>query len=304
MDRGIPTEEQLKEMREATSPVAYLVGTPRRRLGKLEKQFLERPWGQVQESVEVKLLPREGELYILARSEGRRQKEHAIRQRRLKRLWARLRELQGQELTRDELLLKLGAAKADAGRVYGLVEVQVPKPEQPVNAETFAFWLRKDKLRQAFRREGHYLLRSNLREEDLARLWQHYVQLTEIEAVFRALKSDLAIRPIHHQKDSRIEAHIFVSFLAYCLYVTLRQRLRTLAPGLTPRAVLEKMSAIQMVDVRVPTTDGRLLILPRYTQPETDHPMLLHELHLQLPAQPPPRILQQELESVVEGENL
>src|SRR5205823_3532403 len=170
--------------------------------------------------------------------------------------------------------------------------MQVPKPEQPVNAETFAFRLRRDKLRQAFRREGHYLLRSNLPEEDPARLWQHYVQLTEIEAVFRTLKSDLAIRPIHHQKDSRIEAHIFVSFLAYCLYVTLRQRLRTLAPGLTPRAVLEKMSAIQMVDVRVPTTDGRLLILPRYTQPEKDHQMLLHELHLQLPAQPPPRILQ------------
>jgi len=199
---------------------------------------------------------------------------------------------------------RLGAAKAEAGRVYGLVEVQVPKPEQPVNAETFAFWLRKDKLRQAFRREGHYLLRSNLREEDLARLWQHYVQLTEIEAVFRALKSDLAIRPIHHQKDSRIEAHIFVSFLAFCLYVTLRQRLRALAPGLTSRAVLEKMSAIQMVDVRVPTTDGRLLILPRYTQPEKDHQILLHELHLQLPAQPPPRILQQEIESVVEGANL
>src|SRR5207302_765769 len=200
-------------------PLAYevLAGNPRGRLGKLEKQFLERPWGQVKESVEVKLLPREGELYILARSEGRRQKERAIRQRRLKRLWARLRELQGQELTRDELLLKLGAAKADAGRVYGLVEVQVPKPEQPVNAETFVFRLRRDKLRQAFRREGHYLLRSNLPEEDPARLWQHYVQLTEIEAVFRALKSDLAIRPIHHQKDSRIEAHIFVSFLAYSM---------------------------------------------------------------------------------------
>ena len=202
------------------------------------------------------------------------------------------------------MLLRLGAAKAEAGRVYGLVEVQVPKPEQPVNAETFAFRLRRDKLRQAFRREGHYLLRSNLPEEDPARLWQHYVQLTEIEAVFRALKSDLAIRLIHHRKDSRIEAHIFVSFLAYCLYVTLRQRLRTLAPGLTPRAVLEKMSAIQMVDVRVPTTDGRLLILPRYTQPEKDHQILLHELHLQLPAQPPPRILQQEIESVVEGATL
>jgi hypothetical protein len=304
MDRGIPTEEQLQEMRGATSPVAYVVGTPRGRLSKLEKQFLEPPWAKVKESVEVKLLPREGELYILARSEGRRQKERAIRRRRLKHLWARLRELQGQELTRDDLLLKLGAAKAEAGRVYRLVEVQVPKAEQPVNAETFTFALRRDKLRQAFRSEGHYLLRSNLSGEDPALLWRHYVQLTEIEAVFRALKSDLSIRPIHHQKDSRIEAHIFVSFLAYCLYITLGQRLRALAPGLTPRAVLEKMSALKMVDVRVPTTDGRVLILPRYTEPEKEHRMLLHELHLELPAQPPPRIVQQDMESAVELENL
>ena len=288
MDRGIPTEEQLREMREADPPVAYLVGTPRGRLSKLEKPFLELPWAKVKESVEVKLLAQEGELYILARSQGRWQKERAMRRRRLKSLWKRLQELQGQQLERDQLLLKLGAAKAEAGRAYGLVEVQVPKPEQPVNAETFTFRWRKDKLRQAMRREGRYLLRSNLPAEDPARLWQHYVQLTEIEAVFRALKSDLAIRPIYHQKDSRIEAHIFVSFLAYCLYITLGQRLRTLAPGLTPRAVLEKMSAIQMVDVWVPTTDGRLLILPRYTQPEKDHQMLLHQLRLQLPSQPSP----------------
>jgi transposase len=298
MDRGIPTEEQLREMRDADPPVAYLVGTPRGRLSKLEKPFLELPWAKVKESVEVKLLAQEGELYILARSEGRWQKERAMRRRRLKSLWKRLQELQGQQLERDQLLLKLGAAKAEAGRAYGLVQVQVPKPEQPVNAETFTFRWRKDKLRQAMRREGRYLLRSNLPAEDPARLWQHYVQLTEIEAVFRALKSDLAIRPIYHQKDSRIEAHIFVSFLAYCLYITLGQRLRTLAPGLTPRAVLEKMSAIQMVDVWVPTTDGRLLILPRYTQPEKDHQMLLHQLHLQLPSQPSPRIVSQEAETV------
>lgn len=298
MDRGIPTEEQLREMREDDPPVAYLVGTPRGRLSKFEKPFLELPWAKVKESVEVKLLARDGELYILARSEGRRQKERAMRRRRLKSLWKRLQELQAQELERDQLLLKLGAAKAEAGRAYGLVEVQVPKPEQPVNAETFTFRWRKDKLRQAMRREGRYLLRSNLPAEDPALLWQHYVQLTEIEAVFRALKSDLAIRPIYHQKDSRIEAHIFVSFLAYCLYITLGQRLRTLAPGLTPRAVLEKMSAIQMVDVWVPTTDGRLLILPRYTQPEKDHQMLLHQLHLQLPSQPSPRIISQGAETV------
>ena len=298
MDRGIPTEEQLREMREADPPVAYLVGTPRGRLSKLEKPFLELPWAKVKESVEVKLLAQEGELYILARSQGRWQKERAMRRRRLKSLWKRLQELQGQQLERDQLLLKLGAAKAEAGRAYGLVEVQVPKPEQPVNAETFTFRWRKDKLRQAMRREGRYLLRSNLPAEDPARLWQHYVQLTEVEAVFRALKSDLAIRPIYHQKDSRIEAHIFVSFLAYCLYITLGQRLRTLAPGLTPRAVLEKMAAIQMVDVWVPTTDGRLLILPRYTQPEKDHQMLLHQLHLQLPSQPSPRIVSQREETV------
>lgn len=298
MDRGIPTEEQLREMREVDPPVAYLVGTPRGRLSKLEKPFLELPWAKVKESVEVKLLAQEGELYILARSQGRWQKERAMRRRRLKSLWKRLQELQGQQLERDQLLLKLGAAKAEAGRAYGLVEVQVPKPEQPVNAETFTFRWRKDKLRQALRREGRYLLRSNLPAEDPARLWQHYVQLTEIEAVFRALKSDLAIRPLYHQKDSRIEAHIFVSFLAYCLYITLGQRLRTLAPGLTPRAVLEKMAAIQMVDVWVPTTDGRLLILPRYTQPEKDHQMLLHQLHLQLPSQPSPRIVSQRAETV------
>ena len=298
MDRGIPSEEQLREMREADPPVAYLVGTPRGRLSKLEKPFLELPWAKVKESVEVKLLAQEGELYILARSQGRWQKERAMRRRRLKSLWKRLQELQGQQLERDQLLLKLGAAKAEAGRACGLVEVQVPKPEQPVNAETFTFRWRKDKLRQALRREGRYLLRSNLPAEDPARLWQHYVQLTEIEAVFRALKSDLAIRPIYHQKDSRIEAHIFVSFLADCLYITLGQRLRTLAPGLTPRAVLEKMAAIQMVDVWVPTTDGRLLILPRYTQPEKDHQMLLHQLHLQLPSQPSPRIVSQRAETV------
>jgi hypothetical protein len=304
MDRGIPTEEQLKQMRESTPPVAYLVGTSRGHLSKLEKQFLALPWEKVKESVEVKLLAQEGELYILARSEGRREKERAMRRRRLNDLWRRLGELQGQELERDELLLKLGAAKAAAGRVYHLVEVEVPKPGQPVNAETFTFRLRKDKLRQAFRREGHYLLRSNQAGEDPAQLWRHYVQLTEIEAVFRALKSDLVIRPVYHQKDSRIEAHIFVSFLAYCLYITLGQRLRVLAPGLTPRAVLEKMAGIQMVDVRVPTTDGRMLILPRYTEPEKDHQMFLHELHLELPTQPPPRIVPQGIESAVGGAKL
>ena len=266
------------------------------RLTKLEKDFLKLPWVKVKDLLEVKLLPQKGggEVYVLTRSVGRRQKERGMRRRRLKRLWARLHELQRQKLTRDELLLKLGAAKADAGIVYRLVDVHVPKTTETVSTGTFTFSLRKEKLRAAIRNEGHYLLRSNLSDEDPAILWQRYIQLTEIEAVFRNLKSDLAIRPVYHQKDSRIEAHIFVSFLAYCLYVTLQQRLRVLAPGLTSRAVIEKMSAIQMVDVCLPTTDGRLLILPRYTQPEKDHQLLLQRLHLVLPPQPPPRICSQD----------
>jgi hypothetical protein len=290
MDRGIPTEETLAEMRAADPPVQYLVGTPKGRLTQLEKPFLERPWERVQDSVEVKLLEREGELYVLARSTGRVDKERAMRRRRLKKLWNRLHELQSQKLSRDQLLIKLGAAKKEAGRTYSLVEIHLPAKDQPVTKDTFTVRLRKDKLRIARRREGHYLLRSNLSPQNPALLWRYYLQLTEIEQAFKELKGDLSIRPIYHQTDQRIEAHIFVAFVAYCLQITLKQRLRALAPGLTPRALLEKFAAIQMVDVHVPTTDGRHLVLPRYTQPEPDQRLLLQQLKLRLPEQPPPRI--------------
>jgi hypothetical protein len=205
-------------------------------------------------------------------------------------LWYRLHELQQQTLTRDQLLIKLGAAKKEAGRAYYLVDIQLPEKDQEVSAQTFTFSLKRKKLRVVRRREGRYLLRSNLVAEDPAQLWQHYIQLTEIEQVFKELKSDLSIRPIYHQKDSRIEAHIFVAFQAYCLQVTLKQRLRALAPGLTPKAVLEKFAALQLVDVHLPTTDGRYLILPRYTQPDKDQLILLSQLQLELPDQPPPKI--------------
>ena len=290
MDRGIPTEAVLARMRRADTPVRYLVGTPKGRLSKLEKAFLSQPWEQVREAVQVKLLEQDEELYVLARSQGRRHKERAMRRRRLKRLWRRLHELQRQALTRDQLLLKLGAAKKEAGRAYALVAIQLPDPDQEVSAQTFTFALRKDKLREVRRREGSYLLRSNLTGEDPAALWRYYIQLTEIEQAFKELKSDLAIRPIYHQTDERIEAHIFVAFIAYCLQVTLKYRLKALAPGLTPRAALEKLAPMQMVDVRVPTTDGRVLILPRHTQPDADQKLLLSQLRLTLPNQPPPRI--------------
>jgi len=290
MDRGIPTEESLRAMREADYPVRYLVGTPKGRLNKLEQDFLTRPWAEVRDSVRVKLLDRGDELYVLARSDARVHKERAMRRRRLKKLWARLHGLQTQRITRDELLLKLGAARKEAGRAWGLVTITPPRPEQDVNATTFTFRLNKDKLRIVRRREGRYLLRSNLCDEDPAKLWHFYIQLTQVEQAFKELKGDLGIRPIYHQRDERIEAHIFIAFVAYCLQVTLKQRLRALAPGLTPAAVFEKFAAMQMVDVHVPAIDGRQLVLSRYTQPDQDQRLLLQEMKLVLPEQPPPRI--------------
>jgi hypothetical protein len=290
MDRGIPTEETLSQMRAAQTPIHYLVGTPKGRLSKLEKAFLKLPWEQVRESVEVKLIEQAGELYILSRSVGRVHKERSMRRRRLKRLCKRLRELQQQTLTRDELLIKLGAAKKEAGRAYALIDLHLPAKDQAVTPQTFTFSLNRNKLRTVRRREGSYLLRSNLTRAPPAQLWQYYIQLTEVEQAFKELKSDLSIRPIYHQKDARIEAHIFVAFMAYCLQVTLKHRLHALAPGLTPRAVLEKFTAMQMVDVHLPTTDGRYLILPRYTQPDEDQRLLLSQIKMELPKQPPPKI--------------
>lgn len=290
MDRGIPTEEILSRMKTSNPPVSYLVGTPKGRLSRLEQRFLEMPWEKAKESVNVKLLKEDDEIYILVCSEGRRNKEKAMRQRKLKILWSRLKELTKQTLTRDSLLMKIGAAKKEAGRLFSLINIQLPKAGEQVGPGTFSFTMDRDKLKAVMRREGSYLLRSNLSSEEPAKLWQHYIQLTEIEQVFKELKHDLNVRPIYHQKDGRIEAHIFVAFVAYCIQVTLKQKLKPLAPGLTPRAVFEKMSSIQMVDVHLPTTDGRYLVLSRYTQPEKDHQLLLHQMKLSLPVQPPPKI--------------
>ena len=290
MDRGIPTEQTLAAMREREVAVRYLVGTPKGRLTRLEKAFLELPWQEVRQSVEVKLLAEEGELYILVQSKQRILKERSMRRRRLKKLWQRLRELQQQSHSRDQLLLKLGAAKKEAGRTWHLVHIQVPEANEASTRNRFTYRLRRDRLRQARRREGRYLLRSNMPEENPATLWQYYMRLTEIEQAFKELKHDLAIRPIFHQLQERIEAHIFVSFIAYCLYVTLKNLARPHAPGLTPRAILEKFSTIQMVDVHLPAADGRHLVLSRHTRPNKDLQLLLHQLDLQLPQQPVPRI--------------
>jgi transposase len=290
MDRGIPTEATLEEMRAHDPPVSYLVGTPKGRLKKYERDLVDQPWQQVREGVEVKLLPQSPELYVLAQSQDRVSKERAMRRRQLKGLWKRLQELHGKEIRRDDLLIKLGAAKNLYPAAWRLVKVDVPEGARKDVVKTWSFALRKDKLKQTRRREGRYLLRTNLTQENPAKLWEFYIQLTQVEAAFKDLKDDLSLRPIFHQLENRIEAHVFIAFQAYCLHVHLRQLLRAHAPGLTPRSVLEKFAAMQMLDVHFPTTDERELIFRRYTQPEKDHKMILAQLGWELPPQAPPKI--------------
>ena len=295
MDRGIPTEESLAKMRRIGA--SYLVGTPKGRLSKLEQGFLGQPWAKVRDGVQVKRLATEEDIYVLAQSDARIDKERGMRRRRLRRYVDRLQALQRQALTRDQLLMKLGAAKHEAGRAAHLVKVSLP--ESSATTASLEFRLDRDKLRQVRRREGRYLLRTNLGANQPEQLWTFYIQLTEVEQAFKELKHDLAVRPIYHQNEDRIEAHIFVAFLAYCLQVTLKGKLRSRAGGITPREVLTKFKTMQMVDVRIPTTDGRQLLLPRYTQPEPDHRMLLECLRLRLPGQPPPKITASQVPSII-----
>lgn len=285
MDRGVPTEATLEQMRASDPPIRYLVGTPKGRLSKLEKDLLLKPWHEARPGVQVKLLPQDGEMYVFAQSADRIAKERGMRKRQLRKLWARLNKLSSMTLTHKDLLMKLGGARSQYPAAWRLVDVLIDD-----QAPTFTYHLRKDKLRQVRKREGRYLLRTNLTGSDPAELWRYYIQLVHVEEAFKNLKGDLAIRPIFHQTQERIEAHIFVSFLAYCAHVTLRHQLRRRAPGLTPRAVLEKFSTLTMVDAWFPTTDARWLVFSRYTQPEKEHRLLLAALELDLPAQAPPRI--------------
>ncbi|MDO8544233.1 MAG: IS1634 family transposase [Opitutaceae bacterium] len=293
MDRGIPTEETLEQMRRSDPPVGYLVGTPRARWEQFRADFEKLPWQKLRATIEVKLLARGDEVYVLAKSSGRHAKERAMRRRKLARLLRTLRALRRtreRPWKRDTLLHKLGAAHKTAGKAWSFVAITLPAAGEPVSRATFRFTLLKDKLREAELRDGHYLLRGFRAGDTAGPLWERYMELAEIEAAFKTLKSDLELRPIRHHRERRIEAHILVCFLAYCLSVTLRRRLMAHAPGLTPRAVLESLAGILMLDVHLPLADGRELVLPRYTQPEREHRLILEKLGWELPPQPPPRI--------------
>jgi len=303
MDRGIPTKDTLAKMRR--EEVAYLVGTPKTLLAKLEKSFADKPWQRVHEGMEVRLLEEENELYVQARSGARRQKENAMRRRRLKRLVHGLNRLRHRirkgspKIQRDYLLERVAVLRKEAGAIAAFVKIRKPAAEEPVDAATFIAKLDKSAWRAALERDGSYVLRAHVpwnewpagMEQRAAVLWEWYMQLIRVEESFKTLKGDLSLRPIHHQVERRVEAHILVAFLGYCLTATLRMKLATTAaPGLTPRAVLQSLAAIQMVEVHIPTSDGRRLVMPRHTEPEAQQRMILEALKLSLPPQPPPRI--------------
>ena len=296
MDRGIPTEATLKRMRD--EEMAYLVGTPKHLLSKLEQPLLDKPWEQVHEGMRVKLLEQDQELYVEACSLSRQKKENAMRRRKLKKLVQGINRLKRRKIKRDYLLERLAVLKKEAGRIASFLQIRKPATGQAVSRKTFTAKLDKAAWKKALDRDGCYVLRAHVpwdtwpagMEKRAPVLWQWYMQLTRVEEAFKTLKSDLSLRPIHHQIQKRVEAHILVAFLGYCLTVTLRMKLSAAAPGLTPRAALQLLSAIQMVEVHVPTTDGRMLVMPRYTEPEAEQKMILEKLRLTLPPQPPPRI--------------
>lgn len=296
MDRGVPTEADLERMR--SEGIGYLVGTPKALLEKMESSWVDQPWEAVHEGMRVKLVEQDGELYVLAQSADRQQKERAIRRRKAKALVHGLNRLKRTCRDRDRLLERLAVLRHAAGRVARFVKIRKPRPTEAVTRETFVCTFDREAWRRADIRDGSYILRAQIPWDDwpaeadrqAPALWAWYMQLVQVEEAFRTLKSDLGLRPIFHQVEQRVEAHILVAFLGYCLSVTLRAKVRSSAPGLTPREILASLKMIQMIDVEFPTTDGRLLTLPRYTEPEPEQAMLLSVLNLALPKQPPPRI--------------
>jgi len=301
MDRGIPTEEVLAQMRDEN--IQYLVGTPRAMLNKLEYKLVELDWKQANDNVVVKLLAQDNELYVLAKSKDRRAKERAIRKYKLRKYLQGLARLRKNCRNRDKLLERIGALKQQAGKSVKCVDLTIPPQGGRVTPENFSYSLNRDTYKKMILRDGMYLLRTNLTEMNPDVIWKRYVLLTQVEAAFKSLKSDLAVRPVYHQLEHRVEAHIFVAFLAYCLMITLRQKLRYHAPGLTARDALDKLSAIMMIDVRIPTTDGRILEMRRYSQPEVEQRIILDKLNVKLPEQPQPKVYSHQLNSQLCGGN-
>ena len=285
-DRGIVSEANLAAIRRRGGQ--YLVGTRRTTLRQVEQALLEGPWTQVRDEVEAQLIPMPGgtETYVLCRSTARREKELAMRRRVSTRLEDRLRGLatriaRGRLKDRATIERHLGRLQATYASVADLYEMRVRDDAGPLRLEWSLI-----EARRAWRdaREGAYLLRTNLVGESVEQLWTKYIQLTEAEAAFRALKSELAIRPVFHQLERRAKAHVLVAFLGYALWVTLKHLLQRRGTGLTPARALARLATLQSADIVLPTTDGREIRLRRVTQPTPDQQRLLDQLDIPIPA--------------------
>src|SRR5450755_1307918 len=298
LDRGIVSEENLAAIRKREGQ--YLVGTPRSQMKQFEAELAKQDWTRVRPEVEVKkvAIPQGEETYILCRTAGRKEKEKAIRERFSTRMEVALEALKksiasGRLKDRYKMERRLGRIQARHPQVNDLFEVTLRETPAGVRLR----WEMK-KEREAWRdlREGAYMLRTNLQADSAEQMWSMYMQLTEAEASFRALKSELSIRPLFHQKEPRAKAHVLVAFLGYALWVTLKHLLqrRPIVPQpsasgvdnaqpFSPMKALALLSTLQSADIVLPTTDGREIRLRRITEPTTEQKSLLHQLRLSLP---------------------
>jgi len=286
MDRGMVSEENIAFLKEHGR--RYILGTNKSHLKKFEQQILEADWHTVHEGVEVKLCQSpEGdeETFILCRSRDRRSKEEAILRRFEERIAARLKSMQArcEKQRRDpqKVEREIGRLLGQNTRAAGLFEVEV-KPDE--NGHAKMSWKKiTDRRDWATLSAGCYLLRSNVSDWSDEALWKAYIQLTEAEAAFRIHKSDLSIRPIWHQKQDRVLAHILVCFLAYVLWKTLAALCEKAGLGHEPRRVLDELSHIRSIDVVLPTKGGIELRKRCITKPTEHQAILLHHLGMVLP---------------------
>jgi transposase len=298
-DRGIVSEENLAAIRKRDGQ--YLTGTPRSQMKQFEAELLKDDWTQVRPEVEVKKvsIPTGEETYILCRTSGRKEKEKAIRNRFSNSMETALKGLEKSIVTgrlkdRNKMERRLGKIQARHPQVNDLYDVTLKDTAQGVRL----FWeIKEDRKNWRESREGAYLLRTNLTAETAEELWSKYMQLTEAEASFRALKSELSIRPLFHQLEPRVKAHVMVAFLGYALWVTLKHLLKR-RPGLvpkpsasgvenvqpmTPMKAIALLSTLQSADIVLPTTDGRQIRLRRITEPTAEQKLLLRQLGISLP---------------------
>jgi hypothetical protein len=289
-DRGIVSEENLTLLRERGAQ--YLVGTPKHQLRDYEAQLLGGTWQQVSSQVQVQLIPEADEMLVLCRSTGRVAKERAMRQRWLRRLIGDLRSLRRRvhagQLKQPELIQRaVGRLQERHPQAWRWLCWELTETSE---GRRFDWEWDREKFTRQQRHEGTYLLRAHWPGADPTQLWASYVQLTEAEAAFRTLKSEVKVRPIWHWLERRVEAHVLVAFLGYCLWVCLKKKAERVAPSLTPWQVLDQLGRILLVEVWFELKDGRRLCLPRITQPEPAQRMILNQLKWTLPAQPPPRV--------------